>query len=285
MTKSGSCTVGFCGQYVTINSYGPGSTELVNFLCCDLHTYTDSPVNAVYDLMIVGKKQMLSLWQEEEQLYFGDCRYELACTLINEIIYQCIVDNRAGHAIHAGAVGSETGGILLPGKSGSGKSTFTTWLVFCGCNYLTDELVILAGNDHRIHPFTRPLSLKIGSSSVLSSFLSYGPQEVVNGANGFMLPHRLINENFPAAPPLSLILFPEYKAGTTTELTKMTTALGCARLMECYVNARNIQDHGISQLAEITRNTPIYQLTYGSFDGLHELLDESFPTFFRQKSR
>jgi len=280
MTKSDSCTVGYCDQYITINSYDPESANLINFLCCDLQTKTDAPPRAIYDLMIVGKKLLLSLRQGPKELYYGNCTFELAYTLINEIIYQCIVDNRAGHAIHAAAIGSEKGGVLLPGKSGSGKSTLTSWLVSCGCNYLTDELVILAGNDHHIYPFTRPLSLKTGSSSVLSSFLNYDPKEVVAGANGFMLPHRLLNENLPATPPLSLILFPEYKAGTATELTKLTPALGCAKLMECYVNARNIRGHGISRLAEITRSTPIYQMTYGDFDGLHELLAESFPTLF-----
>ena len=281
MNKSCSCTVGFCDQYVTINSYGPEEANLVDFLCCDLQNNKNVLPRAIYDFMIVGKQLMLSLLGEEKQLYFGDSKYDLAYTLINEIIYQCIVDNKVGHAIHAAAIGTEKGGVLLPGKSGSGKSTLTTWLVAHGCNYLTDELVILAGDDHRIHPFSRPLSLKTGSSSVLSSFLNYDQQEVIAGASGFMLPHRLANGNFSAGtPPLSLILFPEYKAGTTIELTKLTAALGCARLIECYVNARNIHDHGISWLAELTRNTPVYQLTYGEFDGLHELLDEFFLALF-----
>ncbi len=224
---------------------------------------------------------MLSLRQEEKQLYQGDCRYDLAYTLINEIIYQCITDNRTGLAIHAAAIGSQKGGVLFPGKSGSGKSTLVAWLVSRGCNYLTDELVILAGNDYRIYPFTRPLSIKTGSSSVVSAFLNYDPQVVVAGAGGFMLPHRLVNSIFSAAvPPLSLIIFPEYRAGTATELTKLSGALGCAKLMECYVNARNIQNHGISLLAELARSIPIYQLVYGNFDGLHELLGESFPTLF-----
>ena len=184
-------------------------------------------------------------------------------------------------AIHAAAIGSEKGGILLPGKSGSGKSTLTAWLVSRGCNYLTDELVILAGNTPHIHPFTRPLSIKTGSSSVVSSFLNFDLQKIIAGAGEFMLPHHLINKNFvPITPPLSLILFPEYIDGAATEFTQLTGALGCARLTECYVNARNIQDHGISRLADLTRNTPIYQLTYGSFDGLYELLAESFPTLF-----
>jgi len=282
MIKTGCHTVGFCDQYVTIHSYGTESEDLIDFLCCDLQENPDAVARASYDLKAVGKEPMLSLWCEGKCLYSGTSRYDLAYTLINEIIYECIVDNRVGHAIHAAAIGANKGAVLLPGKSGSGKSTLTTWLVSHGCNYLTDELVIIAGNDQRLHPLTRPFSIKTGSTSAISSFLQYDPQEVVSGANGFMLPHRLVNPNFSAlSPPLSLILFPEYKEGATNELVQLTAAWGCARLMECYVNARNIQGHGMSQMAEFTRNTPIYQLTYGSFKGLYELLDEAFPTLFK----
>ena len=282
MTKADHRTLGFCGQYVTINTYDQEAADLLDFLGCDLQTTPDASPRAIYDLMVAGNTPKLSLRQGEKQkqLYRGDCRYELAYTLINEIIYQCIVDNRAGFALHAAAVGSEQGGVLLPGKSGSGKSTLTNWLVARGCNYLTDELVLLAGSDHRIHPFTRPLSLKAGSRAVLSSLMD-DEDQMITGADGFMLPHRLLtSRHCPATPPLSLILFPEYKAGAATELTTLSAAQGCARLMECYVNARNIQDHGIDRLAELSRGTPIYQLIYGNFDGLEQLLLDLFPTLF-----
>jgi len=284
MIESTSCTVGFCDQYVRINSSGRESADLIDFLCCDLRMETGDSPRAIYDFKIAGRRPMLSLRLQGEQLYWGDCRYDLAYTLVNEIIHQCITDNRAGFAIHAAAIGSEKGGVLLPGKSGSGKSTLITWLVSRGCNYLTDELVILAGDDHCIYPFTRPISIKTGSSSTVAAFLNYDPQKAIAGANGFMLPHRLVNTVFfPAVPPLSLILFPRYKAGAVTDLKKLSDAFGFAKLIECYVNARNLRDHGISQLAELTKRVSVYQLTYSSFDGLDELLSESFPTLFQWK--
>ncbi|MFW2367951.1 MAG: hypothetical protein ACN4GW_16155 [Desulforhopalus sp.] len=281
MARVQNITIGFCDQYVTINPYGPDALNLINFLCCDLHSNTDAIPRAVYDLIIDDKKRLYSLRKEDEQLYDGDNAYDLAYKLINEIIYECLVDNRAGQAIHAAAIGSVHGGVLLAGKSGSGKSTLSTWLISHGCNYLTDELVVLAGMPPQILPFTRPLSLKTGACSVLGSLLDFDHRERIVGNSGMMLPHRMINTNFTSStPPLSLVLFPQYISGTSIELTQLTGALGCARLMECYVNARNIQGHGISLLAQIARCTPIYQITYGSFDGLYELLNKHFPTLF-----
>jgi len=282
MNKTGSRTVGFCDQFVTINFYGEELEGLVDFLCCDLQTGPESAARARYDVMLGGSiNQMLSLWLGEQCQYSGECRYELAYTLINEIIYQCIVDNAAGHAIHAAAIGSANGAVLLPGKSGFGKSTLTAWLVSKGGNYLTDELVLLSGKKKQLLPFTRPFSMKAGSSAILNSFVQYKQKDTISGVGGFMLPHRLLNPDFfPLTPALSLILFPEYREGAATELNQLSSALGCAKLMECYVNARNIEGLGIDQLADYTRNTPVFQLVYGSFDGLYEQLHESFPLLF-----
>ncbi len=277
MDKSASRIVGFCGQYVTIHSYGSQAVSLMDFLCSDLSVGNSASSRAVYDLMVVGKKPMISLWEGEKQLYFGECWHSLAYILINEIIYQCLADNSAGHAIHAAAISFEGKAVLMPGKSGSGKSTLVTWLLDNGCTYLTDELVVISMLEKRIHPFTRPISIKAGSRAVISSLLNLDPRKVVAGADGVMLPHRLVNPDFQAlTPPLSLILFPEYKSGTINAITKLSGAQGCVRLIECYVNGRNIQGHGIGSLAEIARSIPLYQLTYGSFDGLKSILFELF---------
>ena len=280
-SKTGSSTVGFCDQFVTINSYGKEADELIDFLCLDLQKGTVGHGRAEYDLVVAGTESKFTLFHEEKELYSGTCQYDLAYTLINEILHHCIVDNDKGIVIHAAAIGTENYGVLLPGTSGAGKSTFTTWLVSCGCNYLTDELVVLLDKDRRILPFTRPLSIKKGSVNVLSSFLNIDSKDVITGSSGFMMPHRLVNDSFFAnTPPLSLILFPVYTAGAVTQLTKLSSALGCARLIECYVNARNFKGHGIADLAKFTRTTPIYQLCYSSFDGLQDVLSTSFPEMF-----
>lgn len=280
MNKSGGRVVGFCNHCITINYNCPEAESLINFLCTDLPADRNFPSHTTYDLIIVGKKPMMSLWQGDKQLYFGDCKYNLAYTLTNEIIYQCIADNKTGHAIHAAAVSNRQGTILLPGKSGCGKSTLTTWLVYRGYSYLTDELVVIAEDDHHIHPFTRPISIKTGSTAVLNSFLNVEEKDILVGDKGFMLPHRLVNDKFRVdPPPLSLIIFPEHKADAATRLTKLTGGKGCSKLMECYVNARNIQDHGFSQLAELTRNIPAYHLLYGSFDELEIVLADRLQQF------
>ncbi len=286
MNRSGYRTVGFCGQYVTIIYSGLDAEALVDFLCIDLPAPTDLIVSeqCIYNIAITRKNKIIFLHRGEELLYFGQCRYSLAYVLINDIIYQLIADNDYGHAIHAAAVMYNDGCLLLPGKSGTGKSTLTSWLVSRGCHYLTDELIIIRNGDRRVYPFTRPINIKAGATTAVSSFLTVDKKRILVGQTGFMLPHRLINTDFSLVyPSLSHILFPEYKTAVPAKVTRITSAEGCLKLMGCYVNARNFRKHGISKMAAMVRNIPFYKLTYGSFDDLTLILSAYFPGIFKNE--
>lgn len=276
-------TVGLCGHHVQITGYGERSPQLIDFLCRDLLVEGQHDIRARYDVMMSSE---LTLWLEGNCLYSGSSPYDLAYSLINAIIHQCVVDNDSGHAIHAAAISTAVGSVLLPGSSGSGKTTFCTWLVSKGYGYLSDELLLLGGTTGELHPLTRPLSIKLGAVAALSSFLDFNSSAVLGGSNGVMVPHRLVNPNFSSTRlPLSLILFPKYEERATPELRPLSPALGCARLLECCVNARNLQGHGIGHLAEIVRITPVYQLTYGSFEDLPNILSRTIPSVFGQLSQ
>ncbi|MCI5122636.1 MAG: hypothetical protein D3908_15900, partial [Candidatus Electrothrix sp. AUS4] len=208
--------VGFSEQYVQIRYNHPAAESLVNFLCADLLVAQDMAKRVVSrascEVRVAEDEQWFSLHRDQEQLYQGACQRELAYALVNEIIFQCLDENRNGLALHAGAVQVGQKGILLPGNSGSGKSTFVAWLTACGCQYLTDELVVLAGKEGRIVPFTRPLTLRPASEKALAPYIRLQASETLRGHTGFMVPHRQLNPDFsPSTPPLSLLLFPRFQ--------------------------------------------------------------------------
>ena len=69
----------------------------------------------------------------------GDLIYHLT----DRIVFH-IADNAEGvHCIHAAAVAHGDGVLVVPARSGAGKSTFTAWLVHMGFDYLTDELILI----------------------------------------------------------------------------------------------------------------------------------------------
>ena len=175
---AGNKIVGFCDQYVQITYNQPAAESIINFLCADLEVAPNirsaaeqsvTP-HAVCELN-VGEDEHFTLQRNGESLYQGRCQRELAYALINEIIFQCLDKNDVGLALHAAAVQVAKGGILLPGNSGAGKSTFVAWLVACGCGYLTDELVVLTEDTFCLRPFTRPLTIRSASAKALAPYV------------------------------------------------------------------------------------------------------------------
>jgi len=281
MKNNNSYKVTFFGRNVAIGYNTPEAKSLLDFLFSDLSGKGDEEPQAYYDVIFAGPKPMVSLWQDEKKLYFGTSKHELAYILTNEVIHQCIVDCRSGHALHAGALSFSNKGILIPGKSGKGKSTLSAWLATKGLNYLTDELVFLTTEEAIIYPFTRPVSLKSPSVSVLrNSIPEFEKKKTLISENGVMIPHRLLNNKFsPCTPPLSLIIFPNFVQDAEIEIIELSAAKCCLKLYECCVNARNIPDHGLKEFSEISRKTKSYQVTYSDFRGLFEPLQSLFNMF------
>lgn len=280
MSNRGTYIAGFSGLNIEIGYNNLDAKFLIDFLLADLQVEPSLAADTRYDVLVVGRPPKISLWQGDNQLYFGDSKYDLAYILINEMIYRFIVDHKADLAIHTAALSCSNTGILIPGKSGSGKSTLAAWLISKGFNYLTDELIFLSNNGV-ITPLTRPISLHSDAVSALDGLVGLDKGQILAGQSGIMVPHRILNTNHvPCTPVLSRILFPEYQRGFGVELKKLSSAKSCFKLIECHVNARNMPNHGFGQLAALIRQTESYQLIYGGFDGL---LDRLLPILFNDK--
>lgn len=265
-------TAGLGEARIEIDYNSNEARELIDFLFRDFPLSEGPVLSRRFGVVVAGTPAKMSLWLEEKQIYFGDSQQRLAHFLINEVLYDCIVSNNTFQAVHAAAVCSNRKSLLLPGKSGSGKSSLAAWLTASGMNYLTDELVLLSP-EGRVHPMTRPICLKQPSYEALKSRLAIDESNILLGRDGVMIPHRLLNPAWSASTPLlDAIVFPTFIAGQVATLTEISSAKSCLKLMECHVNARNLPGHGFSELAAITRNTSSYELKFGSYDGVSDLL-------------
>lgn len=268
----GIYTVGLFGRTVEIAYNNEEARDFIHFLFQDLPP-DDAPISSRrFDVLFVGKPARMSLWQEEKQLYFGESKHALAYILAGEILHECIVDNSADQALHAAALACGDRGILLPGKSGSGKSSLAAWLTSRGCTYLTDELVLLS-REGLIGAFTRPLSLRHPTVAALSSSVHIDAAECLMGEAGSMVPHRCLNPWWAASTPrLSCIVFPEFIEDHPATLTRLSKAQGCMQLIGCYVNARNFAGHGLSEIAGLARDVASYTLKFGHFSDVMQVL-------------
>jgi hypothetical protein len=181
-------------------------------------------------------------------------------------------------AIHGAVAVSDRLLVLIPGATGAGKTRLSLWGRLHGFDLLTDEVVALApgaatGAAPRIAgALSRPLILK--ESDDPTSLLRPGEQPVGVESSGYGHLLRLDGGAWPAtAPPLGLILFPRFKAGSDLKLSLLTPGDAAARLLECCLNVRNLPRGGLPILGAAAQGWPAVALDYGATEQLSGRLD------------
>lgn len=270
---------GLGDQAFAIECNNKDAYDIAEFLFLDFPGAISATTTKQYDIILSGPVPMLSLWKNDSRLYYGKSRYQLAYILMNEIIYHSINTNKSHHALHAGAVFKEDRCIILPGQSGNGKSTLTSWLIMNGFQYLTDELVFLDSKSQLL-PMTRPISLKANSSHDSWLLPTEYNKSLITSDTGSMIPHRLFNPLFEAKQPkVTDIIFPEYKVGAEPRLLEISPARSSLYLLQSHVNARNLDGHGVSELAAIVKTCRSFSLTYGNFTDLQKIFHSDSSPF------
>lgn len=259
--------------------YSPDFSELIDFLYNDTNAEpVDSPD---VTLTLSEEEGKLVLFRGEKRLYRGNDRPVLATTLIRETIRSLIDGNADGMALHAAALSKNGKGILVPGRSGSGKTSLSTWLAARGFNYLTDEYVFIRHNTNTMLAFARPPNVKVrGMDAALEHFFDLDKHEdqTMQSKHVAMIPPRLLNpDNRLENPTVDLILFPKFRKNSELRLEKLTKAKAGLALMESLVNARNLNGHGFNEATRLVREMPSYRLNYGGFDQLNEEFYEILP--------
>jgi hypothetical protein len=79
--------------------------------------------------------------------------------------------------VHAGVVDAGGCGIVIPGRSFTGKSTLVAELVRLGATYVSDEYAVLDPSG-LVHPFAKPLSIRTGRHDPLGQLVPV-PQALV----------------------------------------------------------------------------------------------------------
>lgn len=257
--------------------YQPGRvSDFLELLFADLRARAALPVVEVLDISDPDPEGRCTIANAGGAPVFqGPLGIECAAVLYDQVITHLLWEKNHGVALHAAAVARQGGAILLPGKSGSGKSSVAAWLTAGGFSYLTDELIFLPDDGSgRAIPFPRPLCLKAGTAELITAMLPEPAQDqVLRDELGAVVPHRLLNPAFtPASPAPSLLLFPTYRHGASFHAEPISGARAAAMLMACDVNARNLPDHGFRQLTALARSIPAWHMTYGGFAGLDAVL-------------
>ncbi|HYB52772.1 MAG TPA: hypothetical protein VEG84_02790 [Thermoanaerobaculia bacterium] len=146
--------------------------------------------------------------------------------------------------VHAGAVGWRGKAILLPGRSGAGKTELVAALLRSGAEYFSDEFGLLDAHGN-VHPYARPLALRREGGQVA----------------------RLAPEAFgsrrAAAMPLGAIAFLRYRARGAWKGAKISAGESLLGLLANTVAVRKRFGEAKSVLASLAATTFAFRGTRG----------------------
>ena len=213
----------------------------------------------------------LSIRTGTKEAVTGLTRVQIPIWLTEEVVQALITRLDTAVALHAGAVAWKGTSIVLPGPSGSGKSSLVAWLIDKGFDYLTDEIALLK-DGNGIVGFPRAVVVKSGAIETVQN-LSIFEQVPLVKYGEHLLFQPAGARNHEAARPCGMLVFPRYRSGANVRIQGLTAAEAGLRLVECNLNARNFSDGGFAEITRLSRLVPAISVEYGDFAQLEDKLD------------
>lgn len=171
--------------------------------------------------------------------------------------------------VHVHAAVASRGGraVVLPGRSGAGKTTLVAALALAGWAYLSDE-VAAVGAGATLAPYPRPLALEPGSWPLLPGAAARWPA----GVPALVADIRLVLPATLGGPPAAparpaAVVFPEVVAGGGTTLHPLGRAEALERLLALTFNLPAVRREGFDRLAALVRGSACHRLV---LDGVGE---------------
>lgn len=177
------------------------------------------------------------------------------------------------YTIHAAAVASARGAILLPGSSGTGKSTLTAALVSAGYTYLSDEIAIISDVERSVLPYPKPISLRHKGAEVLKQEFCDWVAKLNTGDlqyswEGVLLsPRNYLPASFQGGFVVSYIIFPfREEQGIGSYLVPMRRSEALVRLMSQLISLRrnDSTSRNIEKMVQLIRQSKCYALRVGT---------------------
>lgn len=175
------------------------------------------------------------------------------------------------YLIHAGAVGNDEGGILLPGPSGSGKSSLTLGLVERGYSYFSDDLTAIDPPSGDLHPFPKPFSIKdtsIFPKLAYSADIWYGGEKKSGKEEQvwYLAADDLTSTARSGPVPVRYIIFPTYKPKAKPDIRAIEPNEAAQRLLDNSANFHRFGPKGLRLVARLVQNAKSFDLISGKLE-------------------
>ncbi len=166
--------------------------------------------------------------------------------------------------IHSGAVARNGHGVLIPGPSGTGKSTTVAALSFSGFDYLSDDIAVF-GSDNRVRPFPKAIALKSRGWRVISEHYGVLPDAVIhNGGDSgvtYLRPPAVSNGDLCGdGVPVELVLLPRRDDPEAPLLEKVKKSTVVERLVEESLDLELRGRRSVDTIVEAVQRAACYAL-------------------------
>ena len=171
--------------------------------------------------------------------------------------------------------------VLIPGRSGIGKSTLALALACNGFELLGDDIVFVDPTSLRTHPFPRALHVHDNALPLLArAGFEYQPERHLGQ---YLEAKALRSWRREPAGPISTVLFVEWDAGGAVETLPMTQAEVAVELGRFSKNLRQLPEFGLPMLQRLlapTRNLRVLrtQDLAAAVRVIREFVDRTPPT-------
>ena len=169
-------------------------------------------------------------------------------------------------ALHAGVVVTPGGHtVVLPGDSGSGKSTIVAALVRAGCAYVSDEgLVLRRAGAGQIVPYPKPIALSPWSSQAVGLIDCDGDLSGSDAEEALYTAEDLGSVVANRAPPPSVILVRVRNSHPRAHLTALPRSPAVPLLLSLCFNHFRWPDRALVLVGDVVRGADVLELRYSA---------------------
>lgn len=193
---------------------------------------------------------------------------------LNRLAFEA--DPRRLH-LHAAAVEIDDVGVLLAGRSGSGKSTTTVELLAQGARYLSDECLTLLPGSSTVFAYPKPLTLKPGSSERFTHESAHPAAGLVAAHNGRAhLPAGKLASTTPYGR-VGVVVVLRYAANEPPSFTPISAADACVRLLADSLDGVRLGPSALEVVAQVVAGASAWELVYRDARVAAELIGDIRP--------
>jgi hypothetical protein len=203
----------------------------------------------------------------------------VAVCLKQEVLEAILPARRDAIALHAAALLSPRGAVLLAGSSGSGKSTLAAMLNARGWPSVADDVVLLNTADLRIEGLALAYAAKPGSWPVLQTAFPeidrLASHQRPDGRIVKYLPPRAVADE-PGGAQVASVIFPNYTPGLPVTMRTCDKVIALVSLLR---EARNASQYltcsSFLQLSELLSRVPVLSVGFGDAEDAAEAISQA----------